>query len=67
MSDLLDLHRIVTDVDYCDALDEFEQLIDAPGQQRSARAQELAALIAEYEGRVAGVLVRAVRAQAPSD
>ena len=57
MTDLLDLHRISTDVDYCTALDEFEQLIDAPEPHRSARAQELASLIAEYEARVARAIV----------
>ncbi len=64
MSDLLDLHRITTDADYCDALDELEQLVDVPEAQRSERAQELAALIAEYEARVTGVLVSAVKARA---
>jgi len=67
MSDLLDLHRIATDADYCAALDELEQLIDIPEAHRNARAQELSALIAEYEARVAGVLVQAVKARAPTN
>jgi hypothetical protein len=63
MSDLLDLHRIATDADYVVALDELEQLIDISEDERGSRAQELCALIAEYEARVAGVLVQAARAR----
>ncbi len=61
MSDLLDLHRISTDVEYCTALDELEQLIDVPEPDRSSRARELASLIAEYEARVARALVHALK------
>jgi len=61
---LLDLHRIVSDVDYCAALDELEQLVDTPEAAcRSARARELSMLIAEYEARVTGVLVRTLKAR----
>jgi hypothetical protein len=65
MSNLLDLHRISNDADYCVALDELEQLIDVPEHERTARAQELSAMIAEYEARVAGVLAQAVKARTP--
>lgn len=67
MTDLLDLHRIATDADYCNALDELEQLRDRPWPRRTARMEELAALIAEYEGRVARVLADALRARAPTN
>jgi hypothetical protein len=65
MSNLLDLHRITTDAEYALALDELEQLIDVDESERSARARELAAMVAEYEARVAGVLAEAVKARAP--
>jgi hypothetical protein len=64
MSDLLDLHRIATDADYDLALDELEQLMDVAPPRRSERAQELSAMIAEYEARVAAVLAQAVKARA---
>ncbi len=67
VTNVLDLHRIATDSEYCSALDELEQLIDIPGPQRSSRAQELAELIAEYEARSTGVLVRALKTRVPAN
>jgi len=64
MTDLLDLHRISTDADYCAALDELEQLIDLPEPRRSGRTEELTELIAEYEARVTRVLLDALKRRA---
>jgi hypothetical protein len=61
MTDLLDVHRISTDADYCAALDELEQLVDIPEPRRGARMQELTELIAEYETRVARALAEAFK------
>ena len=63
MSNLLDLHRIATDAAYVLALDELEQLVDAPAC--SSRARELSELIAEYEASVAEVVAEAVKSRAP--
>jgi len=67
MTDLLDLHRITTDADYCDALDELEQLAGVAQPRRSERMAELTALIAEYESRVARLIVDALKGRPPTN